>query len=180
VLESAQQNTELACKRDLPKCIGTQKLQASFAIRLPKLGLFPKRDQTLSESLLWGGKRKQAPWISQSLSQKNPSKRGLFSLKRNLAIQLTDFDFRFLVLILFVASLIRRWNFKIREQFRCKLRPYELNNPAFKISLYRFVGLFCTSALQKCPPKLPVTIAATPYSIQPSPPQQQRTDQRGK
>ena len=39
------------------------------------------------------------------------------------------------VLILFVAFRIRRWNFKIREQFRYKLLPYEWVNPAITISL---------------------------------------------
>ena len=40
----------------------------------------------------------------------------------------TDFYFRFFVLILFVAFRIRRRDFKIREQSRYKLLPYELVN----------------------------------------------------
>jgi len=38
----------------------------------------------------------------------------------------TEFDFGFFLLILFVAFRIRRWNFKIREQFRYKLLPCSL------------------------------------------------------
>ena len=40
-----------------------------------------------------------------------------------------------ILLILLVAFRIRRWIFKIREQFRYKLLPYDLVNLAIKICL---------------------------------------------
>jgi len=42
---------------------------------------------------------------------------------------------RFFVIILFVASRMKRWNFKLREQLQYKLLSYELVNPTIKISL---------------------------------------------
>jgi len=50
-------------------------------------------------------------------------------------LPLTHLDFRFFPLILFVVFRIRRSNFKTRKQFRYKLLPYYLVNPAIKISL---------------------------------------------
>ena len=74
----------------------------------------------------------------------NPSTSELsFECHSTFELSKTDFDYRFSVLILFVGPGIRRWIFKIREQFWYKLLsylfkwlPYLLVNPTDKISLF--------------------------------------------
>ena len=49
--------------------------------------------------------------------------------------------YRVFLLVLFVVFRIRRWIFRIREQFRYKLLPYYLVNPAIKMSLLRSIHI---------------------------------------